>query len=160
MFRQFKELLYPIIDPPLSQRQSFPRSLTRDRTPNGVDEYVLTTEATQAALSALEKSGFVRHEFPTTLKYVVQDNEVIFEYSSHAKGRYSRKPGESMIHVYTFPAKDGGLHFFMHSEHPLTRPEKHQNGSRTHGDPDNILKTTFQDAGIGYSTDSPQLSPD
>ena len=152
MLREAKQLLYPILDPPQTDRQIGPRSLTRERTPNGVSEYVLTTEATEAATRALQNNGYTTHEFPTTLKYVVEDGRVVYEVVSLAKGRFSTKKGEAMSHVYAFPAIGDGLHFFMHTEWSLFYPRKHQNGSRTHGDPDNTLKTIFQDAKIGYET--------
>ena len=151
MLREAKKTLYPLLDPPQEDRQTFPRSLTRDRTPNGVSEYVLTTEATEAATRALQNNGYINHEFPTTLKYVVEDGTVVYEAVSLAKGRFSTEKGESMSHAYAFPAKSG-LHWFHHREWSLLHPRKHQHGSRTHSDPDNTLKTMFQDEKIGYET--------
>ena len=152
MLREAKKTLYPLLDPPQEDRQTFPRSLTRDRTPNGVDEYVLTTKSTDGAIRALQNNGYTTHEFPTTLKYVIEDGTVVYEVVSLAKGRFSTKKGEAMLHAYAFPAKDSGYHWFHHDEWSLLYPKKHQHGSRTHGDPENKLRSMFQDEKIGYAT--------
>lgn len=154
MLREAKKLLYPLLDPPQEDRQTFPRSLTRDRTPNGVCEFVCTTKSTDEAIRALQKNGYTTHEFPTTLKYILKDDTVVYEVVSLAKGRFSTKKGESMSHAYAFPANPG-LHWFHHKEWSLLYPRKHQHGSRTHGDEKNTLKQIFESEDILVNDSKP-----
>jgi hypothetical protein len=151
MLRTYKAKLYPILDPPQSDRLLFPRSLTRERTPTEdsiPNEYICTTLPNESPVRMLTPT-YKTHQFPTTLKYVIQDGTVIWEQHSLAKGRFSRGE-ESMTHIYAFPAKDGGLHWFGHSEWSLLHPRKHQHGSRSHGDPDNLLVNTLTEYDVDF----------
>jgi len=148
---RIRRALYPALDPVDGDTHWIaPRSMTRDRTTTeDFSEYVVTTTDGKAAVDAvLEK--YKRHDFPTTLKYVMQDGKPVWEAGSFATGAWERSGEESMQHAYCFLGPDEAMHWHHHREWPVLHPDEHQNGSRTHGDPDWNLQGVFSKAGVEY----------
>lgn len=60
--------------------------------------------------------------------------------------------GREQHHVYLFPAPDGGTDVYAHVEANVTEPHEHQHGPQIHGDPDRILRETFDEAEVKQFT--------
>lgn len=144
----------PLLDPPGRDTVwDGRRNLTRDRTPHDPDipdEYVVTVHAEPERLRvALEDVGYRNNQL-STLKYVTpRRGGLSWEQGTYAAGKFAGR-GEVMQHAYWFLARDGSIHVHHHREWPLSRPRKHWNASRTHGDPDDSLVDALESAGIAY----------
>lgn len=142
----------PKLDPP-GERTFWTenRRLTRDRSPwNGPDEYICTVDCSLDELRNALKSAQYRPNHFSTLKYVQSGQEQSWEVLSMATKKFNPFCGECQQHTYAFRGSDDTLHLHHHREYPIVRPFKHQSGSRTHSDVDNVLRNALKEANIAY----------
>lgn len=150
--------LYPLLDPANGPTRFF-RKLTRDRTDDydgwPPAEYVCTISHSAPLRRALRSAKYRRIPLLSTLKYVEDNQKVVWEAGDLKRGAFQRG-GENQQHAYWFRGLDG-YHIHHHREWPILNPQKHQHGSRTHGDPEGILRNALSEAGIqSWRMDNPE----